>query len=314
MTNLNGIDCATKLTPSSITGLKSNGIEYVCRYLGNSWKSMDKTEADEIISAGLNIVSIWETNPTNAAYFTENQGINDGKQASTYAAAIGQPKGSAIYFAVDYDAQPSDMNAILSYFSGVRRGLDPSYKVGVYGSYSVLEMLYSNHAADFYWQTYAWSRGNVANFVNIFQYSNDQTLAGIQVDYDQFSDSAGSWGNGTQQPPANGGTNSSNPSPSPATYTVQPGDTLSEIAIRFGTTVTELVKLNNIKNPNLIYAGQILTLPGSSSGPAIYTIQPGDTLSGIAAHFGTTVAELVKLNNIKNPDLIYAGDTLKLPG
>jgi LysM repeat protein len=324
MTQLNGIDCATKLTASSIAGLKSSGIEYVCRYLGNSWKSMDKTEAVEILNAGLKIASIWETNPTNVSYFTTNQGISDGKEASTYASSIGQANGSAIYFAVDYDAQPSDMNAILDYFLGIRQGLDQSYKVGVYGSYAVLDMIYSHQAADFYWQTTTWSRGNVANFINILQYGFNQTIAGIQVDYDQFSNTAGSWDIGSQQPPSNGGSSSSppppspQPNPSPVTYTVQPGDTLSGIAARFGTTVSELVKLNNIKYPNLIYVGQILKLPDSNSNigasaPVYYTVQPGDTLSGIAARFGTTVSELVKLNNIKYPNLIYVGQILKLP-
>ncbi len=44
-----------------------------------------------------------------------------------------------------------------------------------------------------------------------------------------------------------------------------------------------------------------------------YTIVSGDTLSEIAEKFGTTVSELAKLNNIANPDLIYAGDTIKIP-
>jgi LysM repeat protein len=260
LTQLNGIDCATKLNPSSIAGLKSHGIEYVCRYLGNSWKTMDKTEADQIINAGLRIVSIWETDPTHAGYFSKSKGVTDAKDASSYAKSIGQANGSAIYFTVDFDAQSPDMYEILNYFTGVREGIDPSYKVGVYGSYSVLEMLHSHHAADFYWQTTSWSRGNVANFINILQYGFAQTLAGIQVDYDQFSNSAGSWGKGSPQPPHP--SPSPHPTPSPATYTVKPGDTLSVIAARFGTTVAELVKLNNIKNPNLIYVGQILKLPG----------------------------------------------------
>lgn len=248
MTQLNGVDCATKLNQSTAAGLKSKGILYVGRYLGNSWKSMDKTEADEIINAGLRIVSIWETDPTHAGYFSKNQGVTDAKDASSYAKSIAQPNGSAIYFGVDYDAQQPDMYEILNYFTGVREGIDPSYKVGVYGSYSVLEMLHSHHAADFYWQTTSWSRGNVADFRNILQYEFQQTLAGVQVDYDQFSNDAGSWGKATQPP--------THPSPSPVYYTVKPGDTLSGIAARYGTTQAELVNLNNIKNPNLIYAGQ----------------------------------------------------------
>ncbi|MFR5684262.1 MAG: LysM peptidoglycan-binding domain-containing protein, partial [Clostridia bacterium] len=100
-------------------------------------------------------------------------------------------------------------------------------------------------------------------------------------------------------------------------YTVRYGDTLSQIAYQYGTTVAELVRLNNIVNPNLIYVGQILIIPSrsssSGSGYITYRIVYGDTLWGISKRYGTTVAELVNLNNIANPNLIYAGETLKIP-
>ena len=99
------------------------------------------------------------------------------------------------------------------------------------------------------------------------------------------------------------------------TYTVQRGDTLSEIAARFGTTVNELVRLNNIADRDRIYPGQVLILRESGSvtppsGATTYTVQRNDNLTEIAARFGTTVAELVRLNNIANPNLIYPGQVL----
>ena len=97
------------------------------------------------------------------------------------------------------------------------------------------------------------------------------------------------------------------------TYVVQAGDTLSGIAARFGTTVANLVSINNISNPNLIYVGQVLIISGSISNYTSYTVQAGDSLSAIAARFGTTVAELVSLNNISDPNLIYVGQVLKIP-
>ena len=102
------------------------------------------------------------------------------------------------------------------------------------------------------------------------------------------------------------------------TYTVQRNDNLTEIAARFGTTVAELVRLNNIANPNLIYPGQVLIIRESGgstppSGTTTYTVQRGDTLSEIAARFGTTVSALVLANNIADRDRIYPGQVLIIP-
>ena len=99
------------------------------------------------------------------------------------------------------------------------------------------------------------------------------------------------------------------------TYTVVKNDTLSEIAARFGTTVNALVQLNGIRNPDRIYEGQVLCIraetPGIPTGCAqTYTVVKNDTLSEIAARFGTTVNALAQLNGISNPDRIYEGQVL----
>ncbi|MGA7416789.1 MAG: LysM peptidoglycan-binding domain-containing protein [Acidimicrobiales bacterium] len=95
-------------------------------------------------------------------------------------------------------------------------------------------------------------------------------------------------------------------------YTVQPGDTLSAIAERFDTTVQTLVAMNNIVDPDLIYAGQSFAVLGE--GTNSYTVQPGDTLSAIAERFDTTVQTLVAMNNIADPDLIFSGQVLIVGG
>lgn len=104
-------------------------------------------------------------------------------------------------------------------------------------------------------------------------------------------------------------------------YTVQRGDTLSEIASRYNTTYLEIARLNNISNPNLIYPGQILTIssnyavPGDEegcTGSIYYTVKQGDTLSEIAVKYGVTVNHIVEQNNIRNPNLIYPGERLRI--
>lgn len=114
------------------------------------------------------------------------------------------------------------------------------------------------------------------------------------------------------------------------TYTVKKGDTLSHIALRYGTTVNSIVLLNPfIKNPNLIYPGQVLTIKLNNAsystsnnsfvegtnacGKFSYKIRYGDTLSQIAQRYKTTVSTLATLNNISNPNVIYAGQIILIP-
>lgn len=124
--------------------------------------------------------------------------------------------------------------------------------------------------------------------------------------------------------------NSGNADSSNGYYTVQSGDTLSGIALKFSTTSSKLAQLNSISNPNLIYVGQRLLVNQNSSSnsssssqsssattnteasAASYTVKSGDTLSGIASQYNTTVNQIVSLNQLSNPNLIYVGQVLKL--
>lgn len=115
-------------------------------------------------------------------------------------------------------------------------------------------------------------------------------------------------------------------------YVVQSGDTLIRIALRFNTTVSAIARENGITNVNLIYAGQRLRIPGAASGTATsvpstpaptrtvvpgdtieHTVRSGETLFRIALRYRTTVARLVELNGISNPNLIFTGQVLRVP-
>ncbi|MGY0226095.1 LysM peptidoglycan-binding domain-containing protein [Limosilactobacillus fermentum] len=100
--------------------------------------------------------------------------------------------------------------------------------------------------------------------------------------------------------------------PASGTYIVQSGDTLSGIAGKYNTTWQTLAAINSLGNPNLLQVGQVLKVTGESSPQNTYYVQAGDTLSGIASKFGTTVSGLVSLNHIANPNVIYVGQKIML--
>lgn len=116
------------------------------------------------------------------------------------------------------------------------------------------------------------------------------------------------------------------PSANTETYIVKKGDILSQIAVDFGTTTKNLVALNNLSNPDVLYVGQELQVPKGGSPKAstskkssasvkkggTYTIQKGDTLSEIAVAAGVSIDDLRSLNNISG-DQIFAGDTIDIP-
>ena len=105
------------------------------------------------------------------------------------------------------------------------------------------------------------------------------------------------------------------PKPKPGTYVVKSGDTLSGIAAKFGTSWQELQRINGIPDANKIYPGQVLKLSGGGK-PApqkrTYTVVSGDTLSGIAARFGTSWQALAQKNGLANPNIIFPGQVLKI--
>ena len=104
-------------------------------------------------------------------------------------------------------------------------------------------------------------------------------------------------------------------------YTVQRGNTLSQIASMYGTTVQEIARINNIQNVNLIYPGERFRILTNSNirgneergtGDIIYTVSRGNTLSQIARVYSVSVEHIVELNNIQNPNLIYPGEKLRI--
>ncbi len=108
----------------------------------------------------------------------------------------------------------------------------------------------------------------------------------------------------------------------PGKHTVQAGENLFRIALRYGTTVEAISKANGITNAALIYVGQVLTIPGGTPDPApepgdsgekVHIVQPGENLFRIALKYNYSQYYLAKYNGISNPALIYVGQVIRIP-
>lgn len=103
------------------------------------------------------------------------------------------------------------------------------------------------------------------------------------------------------------------------THVVQPGEGLLEIAEKYGVDVNELAQANNITNRNVLRAGQTLIIPGVTEQQAarvrgtVHVVQTGESLSSIARSFGVSVDEILKINEIDDPNSIYVGQELIIP-
>jgi LysM repeat protein len=127
-------------------------------------------------------------------------------------------------------------------------------------------------------------------------------------------------------------------------YVVQRGDTLTNLAIRYGTTINTLVQLNGITNPNNIFVGQRLQLPSGTGAPVptatpqplptatsggviptptrtgtnpnsgqTYVVQPYDSLYRLSIRFNVSIVALARANNITNYNYIQIGQVLVIP-
>jgi LysM repeat protein len=103
-------------------------------------------------------------------------------------------------------------------------------------------------------------------------------------------------------------------------YTVKAGETLSEIADRYGTSVNRLVQLNGLRDANDLWAGSRIQVPGANARPQVavnknaktHRVQPGESLSSIADRYGVSMQRLIAINGISNPNQVMAGSTLTL--
>ena len=150
-----------------------------------------------------------------------------------------------------------------------------------------------------------------------FQYSDSGNIDGInaKVDLDKFR--SGVFIDSSKTPKdsstkSNSVKNKATKKESKKTHTVKKGDTVWSIAKKHGVSVDSISKASKLKDPNKINIGDTLTIP-KSSNKTHYKIKTGDCLSVIAYNFNVDISDLIELNNISNPHLIYAQTTILIP-
>ena len=307
------------------------GYTFAARYLSydTSGKNISADEASDLLNNGVGIVLVWEQGATGALG-GHDAGVSDATQALAQARAIGFPDDRPIYFAVDFDEADTDQqnNAIYDYFTGVNSVIGVN-RTGIYAGYYPVKRVHEKGLAPWMWQTLAWSGGQVYDGVHIYQ--NGQSAFGSGADIDEAKQSdVGAWGAGSSVNPAPPVPAPVQPVPSPApsaaaggggTYTVVSGDTLSGIGTKTSSDWRAIAQLNGIGAPYVIYPNEVLNIPGGNSpapsAPAAttrYTVQSGDTLGGIGQKYGIDYHEIASANGISNPNLIYAGQVLVIPG
>lgn len=189
---MKGLDYSTRANPAAV---KAAGYGFCVRYASvpiPGGKGITVAEAQAIHAAGLGLVLVYEW---YAARAKEGKvaGRADAKVALAVAQSLNFPADRPIYFAVDYNAPVWDQPAIDAYLNGAAEVLGAE-RIGVYGSYSVVERCAANHTAQWFWQTYAWSAGKVAPHAHFRQYRNGVTVAGASVDLNEtYKPDFGAW-------------------------------------------------------------------------------------------------------------------------
>jgi hypothetical protein len=152
-----GVDLPTDAS-DVLNEIEDNHIDFVARYYrdpSSRWPALSASEARRLSSLGVKIVAVYEPHSPNPGYFSYYSGYYDAIAAYGQAQAVGQPAGSAIYFAVDYNAQ--DFAPIEQYFNGIAAGLAAAsggrapYEIGVYGSGAVCDAMKRAGLARYTW-------------------------------------------------------------------------------------------------------------------------------------------------------------------
>lgn len=192
---LSGIDTATPLSAAQAAQIHAQGYRFVARYLSTAGnpKNLTAPEAQAILRAGLGIVLVFETT-AQRQLGGHAAGIADANLAAAQARVCGAPLGVPIYFAADWDVQPSELPEVGAYLAGAGLAIG-EHRVGEYGGLRVCTYAIEHGLAAYAWQTLAWSGGVWNPSAQLRQVENGVTVAGVSCDRDlAVHPEYGQWG------------------------------------------------------------------------------------------------------------------------
>jgi hypothetical protein len=188
-------------TSAIIDCLKNEGVGTVIRYYNNGnsttlpQKRLELQEAQALSAGGLQIAVVFQLVQDSTQFFSEQLGYDAGVSAFNWAKnTIGQPAGSAIYFAVDYNPNDAEVQSnIVPYFEGVAKAfasLGGDYKVGAYGSGLVVNTLRDQSLCEFRWLSMSSGYYGTQDALNegnfeLHQIYPSAVICNIAVDYDE---------------------------------------------------------------------------------------------------------------------------------
>jgi hypothetical protein len=187
-----GIDMATDSSDVAAELQGRPWLQFVARYYrdpSSRYPALSPDEARRLSALGVKIVTVWEWHSSTPSYFTYASGYNDALNAVRQARTVGQTPGSAIYFAVDFNARDAAMYAVDQYFRGVNAGVAAAgggYRIGVYGSGAVCAAVKGARLAQYAWLSgsSSWEGTAGYNDWNIRQAPAAQRFGNLSFDHD----------------------------------------------------------------------------------------------------------------------------------
>lgn len=317
----NGIDVSYWQGNIDFSSVRNDGIEVVYIRAGQGSTYKDSYFERNYSGAKANGLKV------GFYHYVTARSIDQAVQQAQFFASIISGKEPDCRLAVDFESfgslQVSEINAITLQFAQTLEEVTGKEVVIYSNAYSALTVFNEEVAAKYpiwvadYGVSEPFDNGKWTSWVG-FQYTSRGNVSGISgyVDLDYYTDGI-FLSDLAPVPPDDSNDEDNN---NGAEYIVQEGDTLAKIALENNTSVNHLVSLNNISNANLIYVGQKLIVnsdkdeeEAGDTNHIYYTIKVGDTLDEISEKYDASIETLVELNQISNPNLIYAGYAIRVP-